>query len=154
MLANDHDGGSDSDPIRVIAASSKEGQAIINPDGSVSFTPRRGFVGTATVTYVITDDNGGTSMATLTVVVKPQIVARLATAAINLPAAPASEVAPLHVEGAVMAAVNGNADAGGANLGGEPSLMHTSGAVRDISARISRLWQASFGGASSEGIGP
>ena len=42
---------------------------MINPDGTVTYTPNPGFNGTDTITYTISDGNGGTSTATITVAV-------------------------------------------------------------------------------------
>ncbi|PWD50840.1 hypothetical protein C8046_09445 [Serinibacter arcticus] len=53
-----------------------EGVYAVNPDGSVTFTPADGFEGTtAPVTYQITDANGTTDTATLTVTVQDGPVA-------------------------------------------------------------------------------
>ncbi len=43
------------------------GTVVLNPDGSVTFTSSAGFEGDATFTYVVTDGEGGTSSATVTV---------------------------------------------------------------------------------------
>ena len=40
---------------------------IINSDNTVGFTPNTGFIGEATITYEITDGNGGTATASVTV---------------------------------------------------------------------------------------
>ena len=49
------------------------GAASINPDGTVRYTPNPSFVGTDTFTYTITDVNGATSIATVTVTVEPAV---------------------------------------------------------------------------------
>ncbi len=43
---------------------------MINADGTISFTPTRDFFGPATITYTISDGNGGTSTATVIVNVR------------------------------------------------------------------------------------
>jgi large repetitive protein len=68
ILANDTD--ADGDPLTVTAASSPNGTVVINPDGTVSFTPNPNFTGPATITYTISDGRGGTSTATVTVNVR------------------------------------------------------------------------------------
>jgi large repetitive protein len=68
VLANDTD--RDGDPLTVTQASSPEGTVVINPDGTISFTPRPDYFGTVTITYTISDGNGGTSTATVTVIVR------------------------------------------------------------------------------------
>ena len=42
---------------------------IINPDGTITFTPAPNFNGPTTITYTISDGNGGTSVATVSVTV-------------------------------------------------------------------------------------
>ncbi len=65
VLSNDTD--RDGDPLSVTQATSPNGTVVINPDGTISFTPNRDFFGPATITYTISDGNGGTSTATVTV---------------------------------------------------------------------------------------
>ena len=106
VLANDYD--PDGDPIRIIAARSAQGAVTINPDGTLSFTPAGGFVGTAIVSYAITDDQGGTSTADIQVTVKAQNPVLLPPSPVLAAAqTPAPVIEPLHVQGAVVAAVNG-----------------------------------------------
>ncbi len=67
VLANDSD--PDGDPLTVISATAPNGTVVINPDGTVTYTPNANFNGTDTITYTISDGNGGTSTATVTVTV-------------------------------------------------------------------------------------
>ncbi len=67
VLANDSD--PDVDPLTVTSADAQNGTTVINADGTVTYTPNPGFNGTDTITYEISDGNGGTSIATVTVVV-------------------------------------------------------------------------------------
>lgn len=53
----------------------EHGTAVIQPDGTVTFTPDAGFVGTATFTYEVTDATGATTTATVTVTVLSGLVA-------------------------------------------------------------------------------
>jgi large repetitive protein len=67
VLANDND--PDGDPLTVINATAPNGTVVINPDGTITYTPNANFNGTDTITYSISDGNGGTSTATVTVTV-------------------------------------------------------------------------------------
>jgi VCBS repeat-containing protein len=67
LLANDSD--PDGDPLTVTLATAPNGNVAINPDGSVTYTPRAGFFGTDTITYTISDGKGGTATATATITV-------------------------------------------------------------------------------------
>jgi len=69
VLANDFD--PDDDPLTVTSATSNQGTVAINPDGTLDFTPNQNFNGPATITYTITDGNGGTSSATVAINVNP-----------------------------------------------------------------------------------
>ncbi|MEP6340822.1 Ig-like domain-containing protein, partial [Parasphingorhabdus sp.] len=69
VLANDSD--VDGDPLTVISASAPNGTVVINPDGTVTYTPDPDFNGSDTITYVISDGQGGTAMATVDVTVNP-----------------------------------------------------------------------------------
>ncbi|GAA0477594.1 hypothetical protein GCM10009096_19360 [Parasphingorhabdus litoris] len=69
VLGNDTD--ADGDPLTVTDASSPDGTVVINPDGTVTFTPNPDFNGPTTITYTISDGQGGTSTATVTVDVTP-----------------------------------------------------------------------------------
>ncbi len=67
VLANDSD--PDGDPLSVLTVSgAANGEAVLNADGSIAYTPSAGFVGTDTFTYDVTDGTG-TSRATVTVTV-------------------------------------------------------------------------------------
>ncbi|WP_279349256.1 Ig-like domain-containing protein [Erythrobacter litoralis] len=70
VLSNDSD--PDGDPIAITSASTDNGTVAVNPDGTLTFTPDANFNGEANVTYVISDGQGGTATATLTVNVIPQ----------------------------------------------------------------------------------
>ncbi|MGJ8597539.1 Ig-like domain-containing protein, partial [Sulfitobacter sp.] len=69
VLANDSD--PEGDPLEVIAATSPNGDVVINDDGTITFTPDPDFNGEAIITYDITDGNGGVSVAEVTVTVNP-----------------------------------------------------------------------------------
>jgi large repetitive protein len=69
VLGNDSD--LDGNPLTVTAATSPNGAVVINPDGTITFTPAPNFNGVATINYTISDDQGGTDTAVVTVVVRP-----------------------------------------------------------------------------------
>ncbi|MGH1368913.1 MAG: Ig-like domain-containing protein, partial [Maritimibacter sp.] len=68
----DNDTDVDGDPLEVIEATSPDGTVEIDPvTGELTFTPEDDFTGTTTITYTITDGNGGTDSAVVTVNVTP-----------------------------------------------------------------------------------
>ena len=68
VLADDCD--PDNDALTVTAVgSTPNGVAVINGDGTITFTPNLGFSGVATLTYTISDGRGGTSTAQVSVTV-------------------------------------------------------------------------------------
>ena len=67
VLANDSD--PDNDPMHVVQSTvtTKDGFTIaMNPDGTFSYTPEAGFLGTDSFTYTVADPYGLTSSATVT----------------------------------------------------------------------------------------
>ena len=73
VLGNDSE--VDGDPLVVdILTPSMNGSAVINPDNTVTYTPAVDFNGIDSFTYTISDGNGGTSSATLTITVNPDNV--------------------------------------------------------------------------------
>ncbi len=91
VLANDSD--PDGDPLTVVSASAPNGTVVINPDGTLTYTPNANFNGTDTITYIISDGNGGTSTATVTVTINPGNDAPVLDA--PLPAESAIDSAPV-----------------------------------------------------------
>lgn len=69
VLGNDTD--PDGDALRVTEATSPDGDVTINADGTITFEPAENFNGATTITYTITDDNGGFDTATVNVTVNP-----------------------------------------------------------------------------------
>jgi large repetitive protein len=65
VLANAND--VDGDPLSVISATPSVGTVVINPDGTLTYTAPVGFVGTATISYVVSDGKGGTVTSTVTI---------------------------------------------------------------------------------------
>jgi len=69
VLSNDSD--PDGDTLAVINATSSNGSVSVNPDSSLNYSPNEDFNGTDTITYTISDGNGGIATATVTVNVIP-----------------------------------------------------------------------------------
>ncbi|MBF7073393.1 tandem-95 repeat protein [Glaciecola sp. MH2013] len=69
VLINDSD--VDGDSLTVITPSSPNGTVTVNADGNLVFTPNADFNGIATITYTISDGNGGTDTASVEVTVVP-----------------------------------------------------------------------------------
>ena len=71
LLANDTD--DDGDDLTVINATvpAEQGTLVDNGDGTVTFTPAPNFNGEATITYEISDSNGGTDTSTHVINVTP-----------------------------------------------------------------------------------
>ncbi len=100
ILTNDSD--LDGDTLTVIDAQSENGTVTINPDGTVVFTPDNGFTGLGTITYTITDTNGNTATANVTIIVTAPVAEPL-----PVPELPAPEVpAPVIPENDPPVAVN------------------------------------------------
>ena len=67
-LANDTD--TDGDTLTVTSVTPPaNGSATLNPDGTIFYSPDAGFIGTETISYTITDGEGGTSTSTIAIVV-------------------------------------------------------------------------------------
>ena len=66
VLANDTDPDDDTLTIAADPApTSPNGTVVINPDGTITFTPETNFVGPTTVEYTVEDGQGGTATATV-----------------------------------------------------------------------------------------
>lgn len=65
VLANDSD--PDNDPLTIIEATAGNGSVEIDTNGTLIYTPDENFSGEDTISYTISDGNGGTSSATVTV---------------------------------------------------------------------------------------
>ncbi|SLN60138.1 Hint domain-containing protein [Roseisalinus antarcticus] len=66
----DNDSDPDGDPLTVIEASSPDGTVEINDGKTITFTPNPGVEGPAEISYTISDGDGGTDSATVTVTVR------------------------------------------------------------------------------------
>jgi Ca2+-binding RTX toxin-like protein len=70
VLGNDTD--PDGDTLTVVGTpTSPNGTVAVNPDGTLTFTPTPDFTGTTTITYEVSDGNGGTDTAVVNVTVTP-----------------------------------------------------------------------------------
>ncbi|MFM2477038.1 Ig-like domain-containing protein [Celerinatantimonas sp. MCCC 1A17872] len=67
VLANDSD--VDGDDLVIIQADADNGSIVIETDGTLTYTPDANFNGFDTITYTISDGQGGTSTASVSVVV-------------------------------------------------------------------------------------
>ncbi|QSX30230.1 tandem-95 repeat protein [Shewanella cyperi] len=67
VLANDSD--PDADALTVTAASALHGTVVINADNSLTYTPTVGYDGSDTVSYSISDGDGGEAQGTVTIAV-------------------------------------------------------------------------------------
>jgi hypothetical protein len=67
VLANDTDADTPIADLEVIDAEAEDGIVDINDDGTLSYEPDAGFTGTDTITYTITDPEGNTDTAVVTV---------------------------------------------------------------------------------------
>ncbi|WP_263146729.1 Ig-like domain-containing protein [Pseudomonas sp. RIT-PI-AD] len=61
----------DGDPLTVTAASAGNGSVVINPDGTLTYTPNPDFNGTDTLTYTVSDGAGGTATASVAITINP-----------------------------------------------------------------------------------
>src|SRR5690554_3318631 len=69
VLGNDTD--AEMDTLTVTAATALHGTVTTNPDGTLSYTPNTNYTGADTISYSITDGNGGTSSSVVNVTVTP-----------------------------------------------------------------------------------
>ena len=69
VLANDTD--PTGQPLTVTEATAPNGTVVINPDGTVTYTPNADYNGPDTITYTVTDPDGNTSTSTVAVTVTP-----------------------------------------------------------------------------------
>tara|TARA_R110002096_G_scaffold173997_12_gene349644 strand:- start:8790 stop:12818 length:4029 start_codon:yes stop_codon:yes gene_type:complete len=67
----ENDTAAPGETLTVTSATAVNGTVTINPDGTLNYTPNANFNGTDTIIYKISDSNGSTSAATVTVTVNP-----------------------------------------------------------------------------------
>lgn len=69
VLANDADVDGDTFRVTAVQPGMRRSAVTINPDGTIRYNPKPGFVGTDTFGYTITDAHGATSTARVTVTI-------------------------------------------------------------------------------------
>ena len=68
VLANDSD--ADGDTLSLVSVSAAaHGSAVVNPDGTITYSPAENYFGADSFTYTVGDSHGGTATATVTVTV-------------------------------------------------------------------------------------
>ncbi|SLN15942.1 RTX-I toxin determinant A from serotypes 1/9 [Roseovarius litorisediminis] len=67
----DNDSDVDGDTLSVTQATAQNGTVLINADGTLSYSPDADFNGTDTIGYTVSDGQGGSDTATVTVTVTP-----------------------------------------------------------------------------------
>lgn len=95
VLANDQD--PDGDALSISSLSGVNGQAVINADGTLTFTPAAGFSGTEQFVYTISDGRGGSDSATVSVEVSAPASSNQAPVAAD-DAVLLSTVAPVNID--------------------------------------------------------
>jgi hypothetical protein len=69
VLFNDYD--PDEDPLTITGKTNGANGSVTNNGNNVTYTPNAGFTGNDSFTYTISDGNGGTDTATVSVTVAP-----------------------------------------------------------------------------------
>ncbi len=67
----DNDSDANGDPLMLTSATSTDGSVRFTPEGEVVFTPNTDFNGATTITYTVSDGNGGSTTGTVNVTVNP-----------------------------------------------------------------------------------
>ncbi|WPO97712.1 Ig-like domain-containing protein [Pseudomonas sp. HR96] len=80
VLANDSD--VDGDSLAVTAASAGHGSVVINPNGTLTYTPNADYNGTDTIAYTVRDPSGLTASASVAVTITPVNDAPVVTSSI------------------------------------------------------------------------
>lgn len=75
LLSNDSDVDGDTLTVSTATVPAEQGALVNNDDGSATFSPADGFTGPATISYAISDGNGGADSATHVIDVTPVILA-------------------------------------------------------------------------------
>ncbi|MFZ2619309.1 MAG: Ig-like domain-containing protein, partial [Alphaproteobacteria bacterium] len=88
VLPNDTDPENDTLSVTRVASNPAHGTAVLNANGTITYTPTAGYVGSDSFTYTITDGNGGTDTATVNITVtntNPDAVNDTATTGCGVP---------------------------------------------------------------------
>ncbi len=108
VLGNDRDSGPDYDDLRVIAAVAQHGTVVINADGTLTYTPNTDYEGTDTISYRITDGNGGFAEAVVRLLVNKDPVVVLEAPfvpSLPMPVVPGPSLSADGMVGAVLAEI-------------------------------------------------
>jgi hypothetical protein len=73
LRGNDTDVETPTADLVISDMTSPDGMVVDNGDGTVTFTPADGFTGAATITYTVSDPDGGSDMGTATVAVNDPV---------------------------------------------------------------------------------
>ena len=103
VVANDSD--VDLDTLSVVSANAANGSVSIAADGKITYQSAPGFVGQDTITYKISDGNGGTADAIVTVEVRPVSHIAIEPTERTVPAPQVSFRETMHEDGAVLDAL-------------------------------------------------
>jgi hypothetical protein len=77
VLANDSDPDNDTLTVTGVSTAPADGTAVVNADNTITYTPATGYSGPDAFGYTISDGNGGTASATVSIVVssaKPNLI--------------------------------------------------------------------------------
>ena len=118
-LANVRD--PDGDPLTVTAATAQHGTVSINPDGTLAYVPGPSFVGTDTVRYTVTDSDGATATAIVTVSVEH----------VNHPPVVPAQDTPVDARGGVPVRIDALAGVTDAD-GDRPTIVQATSANGDV----------------------
>ena len=90
VLDNDHD--PDNDTLAVDSIGPASNGSVVSNGNDVTYTPSGNFTGTDRFTYTISDGNGGTDTATVTVAVTGAVVQGLATIVVTVDQGPTASI--------------------------------------------------------------
>ncbi len=123
VLANDSD--AEGDPLTVTGASAPNGTVAIDPvTGALTYTPAANFHGNDTISYTLSDGNGGVSTGSVAVTVS---AVNDAPVVANVTAAPVSE------SGLANGILPGGGTSAATSVGGTMSLTDVDGSVTSLS---------------------
>lgn len=154
VLANDTD--IDNDALSVSSVSATNGSAVVNGDGNVVFTPAADYNGSATVAYTVTDGNGGSDNASVSVsiaAVNDNPIANPDTASVNEDESVSINVLAndTDVDGDTLSVANASVTAGSVQVVGN-QVNYTPDADFNGSATITYTIEDGAGGSASSTV--
>jgi T1SS-143 domain-containing protein len=145
VLANDSD--VEGDPLSVTGATAPNGTVTVDPvTGALTYTPNANFNGSDTISYTVSDGNGGTSTGTVAVTV---------TAVNDAPVVVAATAAPVSEAGLPNGILPSGGTSAATSVGGTMSLTDVDGSVTAVSVTgpagltsngIPVVWTGGFSG--------